>query len=104
MDPQHILKQPKQASTWFQSHYTGVHTDSGIIRRFGVLQNITDKQRKQCKQFMESASKAFPTLTTDQENSLQAAAVAWGILVKTIDKVTNSALIKLVAAISQMSE
>ena len=46
---------------------------------------------------MESVAKEFPTLTTDQENSLQAAAVAWGIPVKTIDKFTNPALIKLVA-------
>ena len=48
-------------------------------------ENVTDKQRKQCKQFMEAAAKAFPTLTSKQENSLQAAAVAWGIPYKIID-------------------
>ena len=55
------------------------------------------------KQFVDAAAEAFPTLTTEQENSLHAAAIAWGIPYKPIEIFSNAALIKLVAIISQMT-
>ena len=37
MDAQRIFQQPTQPSSWFQSHFTGVHTESGITRWYGAL-------------------------------------------------------------------
>ena len=67
-DPQQIFQQPQQPSTFFQNNFTGICTDSGIIRWFGGFKSISDKQRKQCKQFMEAMAAAFPTLTSAQQS------------------------------------
>ena len=104
MDPQRILQQPPQQSAWFQNFKIIVREciESGVARWFGSLKGITEKQRKQCKQYLEIT--AEETLTATQQQALNAAAVSWGVPFKAIEKFTAPALVKLVAIITQMTE
>ena len=52
-----IFQQPAQPSSWFQSHFTGAHTESGITRWYGALKGISEKQ---CKQYLDMVSEDFP--------------------------------------------
>ena len=104
MDPQRIFQQPTKASVWFQVHFTGVHSESGIARWFGSIKGISEKQKTQIKQYLELVATEFPSLTDSQQQSLQTAAIAWGVPPKAIEKFATPALVKLVAIISQMTE
>ena len=104
MDTQRIFQQPTQPSPWFQSHFTGVHTESGITRWYGALKGISEKQCKQCKQYLDMVSEDFPTITTSEQEALQKAAVAWGLPFKSIEKFSDQALVKIIAIITQMTE
>ena len=104
MDTQRIFQQPTQPTPWFQSHFTRVHTESGITRWYGALKGISEKQRKQCKQCLDMVSEDFPTITTSQQEALQKAAVAWGLPFKSIEKFSDQALVKIIAIITQMTE
>ena len=86
MDTQRIFQQPTQPSPWFQSHFTGVHTESGMTRWYGAPNGISEKQRKQCKQYLDMVSEDFPTITTSQQVAPQKAAVAWGLPFKSIEQ------------------
>ena len=80
-------------------------TESGI-GWFGslALKGITEKQRKQCKQYLEITAEECSTLTATQQQALNTAAVSWGVPFKAIEKFSAPALVKLVAIITQMTE
>ena len=40
-----VFQQPAQRSQWFQQNFTGVHTESGVLRWFGSLKNVSEKQK-----------------------------------------------------------
>ena len=99
-----VFQQPAQRSQWFQQNFTGVHTESGILRWFGSLKNVSDKQKTECRTYINEVLQAYPEITLDQRQQLEANAASWGIPIHLIDKFQTRPLLRLLCIIAQMSE
>ena len=73
-----IFNTPTQPSAWFTANYTGVHTESGIVRWFGGLK-IPDKKKNEVRQYIETVMTQFPSISEEQRSNLDRRAVAQGI-------------------------
>ena len=98
-----IFNTPAQPSAWFTANYTGVHTESGIVRWFGGLK-IPDKKKNEVKQYIESVMRQFPSISEEQRSNLDRHAVAQGIAVRTVAKFADAPLMRLLSIITAMSE
>ena len=81
-----VFQQPAQRSQWFQQNFTGVHTESGILRWFGSLKNVSEKQKTECRAYINEVLQTYPEITLDQRQQLEANAASWGIPIRLIDK------------------
>ena len=99
-----VLQQPPQRSQWFQQNCTGVHTDSGILRWFGSLKNVSEEQKAECRSYISEVLQAYPEITIEQRQQLEANAASWGIPIRLIDKFQTKPLLRLLCIIAQMSE
>ena len=99
-----VFQQPAQRSQWFQQNFTGVHTESGILRWFGSLKNVSEKQKTECRNYINEVLQAYPEITTDQRQQLEANAASWGIPIRLIEKFQTRPLLRLLCVIAQMSE
>ena len=98
-----IFNTPTQPSAWFTANYTGVHTESGIVRWFGGLK-IPDKKKNEVRQYIETVMTPFPSISEEQRSNLDRHAVAQGIAVRAVAKFADAPLMKLLSIITAMSE
>ena len=98
-----IFNTPAQPSAWFTANYTGVHTESGIVRWFGGLK-IPDKKKNEVRQYIETVMSQFPSISQEQRSNLDRHAVAQGIAVRAVAKFADAPLMKLLSIITAMSE
>ena len=98
-----IFNTPQQPSAWFTANYTGVHTESGIVRWFGGLK-IPDKKKNEVKQYIETVMRQFPSISEEQRSNLDRHAVAQGIAVRAVAKFADAPLMRLLSIITAMSE
>ena len=98
-----IFNTPAQPSAWFTANYTGVHTESGIVRWFGGLK-ISDKKKNEVRRYIETVMRQFPSISTEQRSNLDRHAVAQGIAVRAVAKFADAPLMKLLSIITAMSE
>ena len=99
-----VFQQPAQRSQWFQQNFTGVHTESGILRWSGSLKNVSEKQKTECRNYINEVLQTYPEITTDQRQQLEANAASWGIPIRLIEKFQTRPLLRLLCIIAQMSE
>ena len=95
-----VFQQPAQRSQWFQQNFTGVHTESGILRWFGSLKNVSEKQKTECRTYINEVLQTYPEITLDQRQQL----ASWGIPIRLIDKFQTKPLLRLLCIIAQMTE
>ena len=98
-----IFNTPTQPSAWFTANYTGVHTESGIVRWFGGLK-IPDKKKNEVRQYIETVMRQFPSISEEQRSNLDRHAVAQGIAMRAVAKFADAPLLKLLSIITAMSE
>ena len=98
-----IFNTPAQPSAWFTANYTGVHTESGIVRWFGGLK-IPDKKKNEVRHYIETVMRQFPSISEEQRSNLDRHAVAQGIAVRAVAKFADAPLMKLLSIITAMSE
>ena len=98
-----IFNTPAQPSAWFTANYTGVHTESGIVRWFGGLK-IPDKKKNEVRHYIETVMRHFPSISEEQRSNLDRHAVAQGIAVRAVAKFADAPLMKLLSIITAMSE
>ena len=98
-----IFNTPAQPSAWFTANYTGVHTESGIVRWFGGLK-IPDKKKNEVRHYIETVMRQFPSISEEQRSNLDRRAVAQGIAVRAVAKFADAPLMKLLSIITAMSE
>ena len=55
-----VFQQPAQRSQWFQQDFTGVHTESGILRWFGSLKNVSEKQKNRMPRLHQRGTANIP--------------------------------------------
>ena len=89
---------------WCQHNFTDVHIDSGIIRWFGSLKNFSDKQKADCKSYISEVLQAYPEITHEQRQQLDANAASWGIPIRLIQKLQARPLMRLLSIIATMTE
>ena len=99
-----VFQQPAQRSQWFQQNFTGVRTDSGILRWFGSLKSVSEKQKAERRSYSNEVLQAYPEITLEQRQQLEANAASWGIPIRLIDKFQTKPLLRLLCIIAQMSE
>ena len=98
-----IFNTPAQPSAWCAANYTGVHTESGIVRWFGGLK-IPDKKKNEVRHYIETVMRQFPSISEEQRSNLDRYAVAQGIAVRAVAKFADAPLMKLLSIITAMSE
>ena len=98
-----IFNTPTQPSARFTANYTGVHTESGIVRWFGGLK-IPDKKKNEVRQYIETVTRQFPSISEEQRSNLDWHAVAQGIAARAVAKFADAPLMKLLSIITAMSE
>ena len=86
-----IFNSPTQPSAWFTANYTGVHTESGIVRWFGGLK-IPDKKKNEVRQYIETVMRQFPSISEEQRSNLDRHAVAQGIAVRAVANFADAPL------------
>ena len=91
-----IFNTPAQPSAWFTANYTGVHTESGIVRWFGGLK-IPDKKKNEVRHYIETVMRQFPSISEEQRSNLDRHAVAQGIAVRAVAKFADAPLMKLLS-------
>ena len=97
-----VFDTPNQPSPWFTANYTGVHTESGIVRWFGSLK-IPEKKKTEARQFIDTVLKQYPSISEEQRGSLDSHAVAQGIPVRAVAKFADAPLMRLLSIIVAMS-